>query len=85
MLLYFLPLFRIVPLGQAEHRGKLKSAEFEATTFVGTFWNEQLIPGASKAVEVSKLIEAIEQDHQAARDAHGRSLGLSDTYFYFLS
>ena len=29
--------------------------------------------------------QAIEQDHQAARDAHGRSLGLSDTYFYFLS
>ena len=85
MLLYFLPLFRIVPLGQAKQRGNLKSAEFEATTFVGTFWNEQLIPGASKAVEVSKLIEAIEQDHQAARGAHGRSLGLSDTYFYFLS
>ena len=85
MLLYFLPLFRIVPLGQAEQRGNLKSAEFEATTFVGTFWNEQLIPGASKAVEVSKLIGAIEQDHQAARGAHGRSLGLSGTYFYFLS
>lgn len=85
MLLYFLPLFRIVPLGQAEQQGNMKSAEFEATTFVGTFWNEQLIPGASQAVEVSQLMEEIKQDHQAARDAHGRSLGLSDTYFYFLS
>jgi len=85
VLLYFLPLFRIVPLGQAEQQGKSTSAKFEAVTFVGTFWNEQLIPGAGKAVDVSKLIAEIKQDHQAARDAHGRSLGLSETYFYFLS
>jgi predicted lipoprotein len=84
VLLYFLPLFRIVPLGQAK-QGNSKSANFDAVTFVDKFWTEQLIPGASKAVEVSKLIAEIQQDRQVARDAHGRSLGLSDTYFYFLS
>lgn len=85
VLLYFLPLFRIVPLGQAEQQGNSKSAEFEPSAFVEEFWTQQLIPGAGKAVEVSKLIAEIKQDQQAARDAHGRSLGLSDTYFYFVS
>ena len=85
MLLYFLPLFHIVPLGQAEQQGNSKSAEFEPIAFVEGFWNQQLLPSVSKAVEVSKLIAEIKQDRQAARDAHGRSLGLSDTYFYFLS
>ena len=85
VLLYFLPLFHIVPLGQAEQQGTSNSADFEPRAFVDKFWTQQLVPGVSKAVEVSKLIEEIKQDHQAARDAHGRSLGLSDTYFYFLS
>ena len=85
MLLYFLPLFRIVPLGQAEQQGNSTSPAFEPITFVEKFWNEQLIPGASKAVEASQLIAEIKQDRKAARDTYGRSLGLSDTYFYFLS
>lgn len=85
MLLYFLPLFHIVPLGQAHQVGNSKSDEFEPISFVEKFWAEQLIPGAEKAVDASKLIAQIRQDHQAARDEYGRSLGLSDSYIYFLS
>ena len=85
VLLYFLPLFRIVPLDQAEHNKSLNAANFEPVMFVEEFWREQLIPSATKAVEVSKLLAQIQQDRQSARATYGRSLGLSDTYFYFLS
>ena len=85
MLLYFQPLFRVVPLQQAEQQGTSKSAGFEPNAFVEKFWDQRLIPAARGAVEARKLLEEIKQDHQATRDAHGRSLGLSDTYFYFLS
>ncbi len=80
-LLYFLPLFRIVPLEQAES----KAADFQPVAFVEKFWVERLIPGATQAVEASKLIAEIEEDRQSARETYGRSLGLSKTYFYFLS
>ena len=81
---YFWPLFRIVPLGQAEPNGNSRSS-FEATAFVRAFWDEQLLPGAGKAVEASQLIAEIKRDRNTAREAYGRSLGLSDTYFYFVS
>ena len=85
MLLYFLPLFHVVPLGQADQQGNSGPDEFEPISFVEKFWTEQLIPGSKQAVDASKLIAHIGQDQQAARDKHGRSLGLSDTYIYFLS
>jgi len=85
VLLYFLPLFHVVPLGQADQQGNAKSDEFEPVSFVEKFWTEQLIPGSEQAVDTAKLIAQISQDHEAARDQHSRSLGLSDTYIYFLS
>ncbi len=50
-----------------------------------SFWTEKLIPSTSKAVDAAELIAATEQDRKAAREQYGRSLGLSDTYFYCLS
>lgn len=87
MLLYFLPLFRIVPLGQepADQQGTSSAANFEPVAFVESFWTEQLIPSSSKTVDASELIVEIKQDRKAARERYGRSLGLSDTYFYCLS
>lgn len=87
VLLYFLPLFRIVPLGQerAEQQGTATAAKFDPVAFVESFWTERLIPSSSKAVDATALIAAIKQDSKAARDKYGRSLGLSDTYLYCLS
>ena len=84
-LLYFLPLFRIVPLNQAEQLATSKATGFEPASFVEKFWTEHLVPAATKAVEASKLIGEIRLDHRSARKTYGRSLGLSDTYFYFLA
>ena len=44
VLLYFLPLFHVVPLDQAEQRAAGKA--FDPAAFVDRFWTERLIPGA---------------------------------------
>ncbi|MCS7468630.1 DUF2291 domain-containing protein [Stieleria sp. ICT_E10.1] len=83
---WFWPLFQIVPLEQAEQESLAAEAEsFDPAAFVEKFWNEQLIPAESRAVDAQKLIAAIQEDHAKARKTRGRSVGLSSTYYYFIS
>ena len=92
VLLYFLPLFHVVPLHSDERLSSLErgpgastSPAFDPREFVERFWTERLISGVDGAVEAAQLIDEIQQDRGAARDAHGRRLGLSETYFFFLA
>lgn len=85
-LLYFFPLFRVVPLDRSDPQvSNLQAAAFDATTFVNKFWSQQLVPVARDAVAANELMAEISRDSVAAREAYGRRLGLSDTYFYCLS
>ncbi|MGA2797137.1 MAG: DUF2291 domain-containing protein [Thermoguttaceae bacterium] len=83
MLLYFLPLFQIVPLDRIGQRAA--GTAFDPASFVDRFWTERLIPGANGAVDAAKLISAVQQDRRAARRAYGRSVGLGDVYYYFVA
>jgi len=83
VLLYFLPLFHVVPLDQAGTRAD--AVAFDPAAFVDRFWAERLIPGAARAVDASELLAAVQQDHQAARRTHGRSVGLGGGYYYFIA
>lgn len=83
VLLYFLPLFHVVPLDQAGPRAA--AAAFDPAAFVDRFWTERLIPGAARAVDASELLAAVQQDRQAARRTHGRSAGLGGGYCYFIA
>ena len=84
--LWFWPLFHIVPLEQAKQESLAAEAEsFDPAAFVEKFWFEQLIPAETRAVDVQKLIAAIQEDHATARKTHGRSVGLSSVYYYFIS
>ncbi|TWT54850.1 hypothetical protein Pla22_25040 [Rubripirellula amarantea] len=86
VVLCYWPLFHVVSLEQADKDlADKKQASFEPVAFVETFWSKQLIPGADRAVDVSELMEAIRKDRQAARREFGRSVGLSSTYYYFVS
>lgn len=86
VVLWFWPLFHIVPLEQAKQESEAAEAEsFEPTAFVDRFWVEQLIPAEVHAVDALELIATIREDHEAARKTHGRSVGLSSTYYYFVS
>ena len=65
MLLYFLPLFHVVPLDQARQRAAGKP--IDPAAFVDRFWTERLIPGATQAVDAAQLVTALQQDRKAAR------------------
>jgi predicted lipoprotein len=83
VLLYYLPLFRVVSLEQAAVRNG--DEPFEAAAFVDRFWTERLIPGSETAVDAAVLVAAIERDREAARQTYGRSVGLGSVYYYFVA
>lgn len=80
MLTYFLPLFHVIPLG-----GTPQNEAFEPAAFVDRFWTDQLLPASDQAVNASKLVAALRDDPQAARAAFGRTVGLSEVYYYFIA
>jgi predicted lipoprotein len=83
VLFWCAPLFHIVPLQAA--RDQTAEAAFSADAFVEKLWNDRLLKSPGKAVDAATLLAAINKDIQAAHQKYGRSLGLSSTYYYFLS
>ncbi|HUT94641.1 MAG TPA: DUF2291 domain-containing protein [Thermoguttaceae bacterium] len=83
VLLYFMPLFHVVPLEVAGQRSV--AATFDPVAFVDSFWTERLLPSADRAVDVATLVAAVREDRQAAKRAHGRSVGLGGVYYYFVA
>jgi predicted lipoprotein len=83
VLLYFLPLFHVVPLDVARQRAA--EAAFDPAAFVERFWTERLIPEAARAVDAAALLPAVQKDRQAARRTYGRSVGLGGVYYYFVA
>lgn len=80
---WWFPLFHVVPLKQAT--AEKAAAAFNATQFAGTFWTNQLMAATSKAVSASELITAIKADPAAAKKKYAHSVGLGESYFYFLA
>jgi predicted lipoprotein len=79
---WLFPLFHVVPLNTVS--AEKAAAKFDATTFTENFWTEKLSPAAGKAVSVDVLIAAIQASPSNAKTNISRSVGLSDSYFYFL-
>jgi len=77
------PIFHIVPLKQAT--AERVAATFNAVQFADVFWTDQLPPSLDKAVKVEVLLPAIQADRVAARKKYARSIGLGESYFYFVS
>ncbi|HET7625579.1 MAG TPA: DUF2291 family protein, partial [Verrucomicrobiae bacterium] len=76
------PLFHVVPLKQATRE---KQAEvFDAEKFAKTFWSKKLLPAADKAVDAKLLLAAIQSGPAGAKSKYARTVGLSDSYLYFL-
>jgi predicted lipoprotein len=82
VLLYFFPLFHVVPFAQTEKR--TADASFDPVAFVDRFWNDRLITGAAGAVDAPELVAAIGRDRESARRTYGRSVGLGSVYYYFV-
>lgn len=97
VLLYFLPLFHVVPLsaknatssGGASALGTSATGQspqsiFEPTAFVNEFWRQRLLPGSSDAVDASNLIDAIARDPRDAKKTYGRRVSVGSVYYYFI-
>jgi predicted lipoprotein len=79
---WLFPLFHVVPLKTATADAAAK--KFDATVFGEKFWAEKLLPAAEKAVNAGVLLAVIQAGPSTARTNYSRSVGLSDSYFYFL-
>jgi predicted lipoprotein len=80
--LWFLPLFRVVPLQTA--RDAAAAAGFDAEAFVEKLWREELLKPGLRVVDASKLLQLLREKNADA--AHlGRRLGLSRTTCYLIA
>jgi predicted lipoprotein len=80
---WLFPLFHIVPLKAA--KAEKAAAEFNPTQFAEKFWTNQLLPSLSQTIKADVLLAAIQSDPPAAKKRFSRTIGLSGTYYYFLS
>ena len=76
------PPFHVVPLARAEK--EKAAAEFNPDAFAEKFWNEQLMKSLGNAVAAKVLLPAIQTNAADARKKYSRSVGLSDSYTYFI-
>jgi predicted lipoprotein len=77
------PLFHVVALKTAA--AEKTAATFDPTEYAEAFWTNQLVPSLTKAVKAETLLPAIQTDATMAKTHYSRSVGMSESYFYFLS
>ena len=80
---WLFPLFHVVRLKAAN--AEKAAAQFSATDFAEIFWTNRLLPSLSKAADAGTLVAAVQSDPAAAKTKFSRSVGLSESYFYFLA
>lgn len=77
------PLFHIVSL---KHTQQEKAAgKFNPATFAEQFWNERLLKSLGNATKAEELIPAIAANPVEARKKFARSVGVSESYTFFVS
>jgi len=77
---WLFPLFHVVRL-----KAERAAAAFNATDFAETFWTNKLLPSIDKAVNAGTLVADIQSDPATAKKKYSRGVGLSDSYFYFVT
>ena len=82
-LCWFFPLFHVVPLERATK--ERAAAVFNPKEFAEKFWDEQLLKSLDKTVKAEVLLPTIQANAGEARKKFSRSVGVSESYTYFLS
>ncbi len=82
-LCWLFPLFHVVPLERAAK--EKAAATFDPKTFAEKFWNDQLLTSLDKAVKAEVLLPAIQSNAAEAKRKYSRSVGVSESYTYFIS
>src|SRR5262245_14306899 len=79
---WFFPLFHVVSVEQATK--ERSAAAFDPKRFAETFWSGQLPQALSKAIPADVLLLAIQTNASEAKQKFSRSLGVSESYTYFI-
>ncbi|QDU90420.1 hypothetical protein Pla175_38240 [Pirellulimonas nuda] len=82
VLLWLVPLVHITRLDASASNEK--SGEFEAGAYAERLWSEALTPRFARAHEASDALDAIESDPGQAREAIGRTVGVSRGFMLFV-
>lgn len=80
---WLFPLFHVVPLERAAK--EKAAATFDPKAFAEKFWNDQLVTSLGKAVKAEVLLPAIQSNAVEAKKKFARSVGVSESYTYFIS
>jgi predicted lipoprotein len=78
-LLWFFPLWRIVPLVSP---ARVDAAAFDAAQFAARFWTETLPAAHARAVDAAVLAAALRRDPAEAVRLHARTVGLGTAYYH---
>lgn len=78
-LVYFVPLARVVPIEKATH-----DEAFDAEEFAKTFWEDSLRASFDQAHDAAAVAAALADDPAAARDAFGRTSGISRGFLLYV-
>ena len=77
------PLFHVVSLRQAQQ--EKAAGTFNPKEVAEKFWSERLLKSLDQAVKAEVLLPAIQADAAVARKKFSRSIGVSESYTYFVS
>lgn len=77
--LWFLPLWRVVPLSVPV---RVEAVAFNPVEFAARFWTETLPPARAKAVNAAMLAAALRRDPNEAVRLHAQAVGLGTPYFF---
>lgn len=79
---WLFPAFHVVSLKQAQAE-KMKGA-FNAADFASEFWHQRLPSALKQTADAQTVLDALAKDPKAAAATFGRTVGISDTAFYFI-
>jgi predicted lipoprotein len=80
---WIFPPFHIRSLARVQ--AAKASTQFNAADFVDKFWNERLLKSLDQAADAGKVLAAIAAGSQKAHEQFGHSVGISSSYYFFLS
>ena len=83
VIVWFLPLFHIVPLQAARDQAAL--AGFDAAAFVDPYWDGPLRESVQGAPDAAGLLAALRRDFTGTADRFGHRLGLGGKVSFFVS
>lgn len=82
LLFWFFPAFHVVSLQQAQAE-KAKGV-FNAADYAAEFWRTRLPPALKQAADAQTVLDALGKDAKVAATMYGRTVGISDTAYYFM-